>query len=80
MPRPLSVLRMRPLAIFPNYVGHFNQRALNQERNEVRAAYVHLAQHMQERRRMMQWWSNYLELNKDEFHAPYDLSGINIIN
>ncbi|HBR4412032.1 TPA: tyrosine-type recombinase/integrase, partial [Klebsiella pneumoniae] len=52
----------------------------HQERNEVRAAYVHLAQHMQERRRMMQWWSNYLELNKDEFHAPYDLSGINIIN
>ncbi|HFK8219698.1 TPA: tyrosine-type recombinase/integrase [Escherichia coli] len=52
----------------------------HQERNEVRAAYVHLAQHMQERRRMMQWWSNYLELNKDEFHAPYDLSDINFIN
>ena len=29
----------------------------HQERNEVRAAYVHLAQHMQERRQMMQWWS-----------------------
>ncbi|HFS8155635.1 TPA: tyrosine-type recombinase/integrase, partial [Enterobacter roggenkampii] len=28
----------------------------HQERNEVRAAYVHLAQHMQERRQMMQWW------------------------
>ncbi|END2548755.1 TPA: integrase arm-type DNA-binding domain-containing protein, partial [Enterobacter roggenkampii] len=27
----------------------------HQERNEVRAAYVHLAQHMQERRQMMQW-------------------------
>ena len=41
---------------------------------------MRILQHMQERRRMMQWWSNYLELNKDEFHAPYDLSGINIIN
>lgn len=45
----------------------------HQERNEVRAAYVHLAQHMQERRQMMQWWSSYLELNKEEFHAPYNL-------
>ncbi|MFB4406963.1 tyrosine-type recombinase/integrase [Enterobacter hormaechei subsp. xiangfangensis] len=44
----------------------------HQERNEVRAAYVHLAQHMQERRQMMQWWSSYLELNKEEFHAPYN--------
>ncbi len=51
----------------------------HQERNEVRAAYVHLAQHMQERRRMMQWWSNYLDINKDEYHPPYNLPDVSIL-
>ncbi|WP_313141214.1 integrase arm-type DNA-binding domain-containing protein [Leclercia sp.] len=45
----------------------------HQERNEVRAAYVHLAQHMQERRQMMQWWSDYLSLNTERYVAPYDM-------
>ncbi|EJP2086442.1 tyrosine-type recombinase/integrase, partial [Salmonella enterica] len=45
----------------------------HQERNEVRAAYVHLAQHMQERRQMMQWWSDYLSLNTERYVAPYDI-------
>jgi len=30
------------------------------EGNSVKAAYNH-AQHLQERRKMMQWWANYLE-------------------
>jgi len=30
------------------------------ERNEVRAAYNH-AQHLKERRKMMQWWADYLD-------------------
>ncbi|MEX5421990.1 integrase arm-type DNA-binding domain-containing protein [Enterobacter cloacae] len=45
----------------------------HQERNEVRAAYVHLAQHMQERRQMMQWWSDYLSFNTERYVAPYDM-------
>ncbi|EBN2925610.1 integrase, partial [Salmonella enterica] len=49
----------------------------HQERNEVRAAYVHLAQHMQERRRMMQWWSNYLSINSENYVAPYDMGSEN---
>lgn len=51
----------------------------HQERNEVRAAYVHLAQHMQERRRMMQWWSDYLEANADKHVAPYDMKKLRVV-
>ena len=51
----------------------------HQERNEVRAAYVHLAQHMQERRRMMQWWSDYLEANSDKHVAPYDMKKLRVV-
>lgn len=45
----------------------------HQERNEVRAAYIHLAQHMQERRRMMQWWSHYIISNCESYIAPYEI-------
>ena len=31
------------------------------ERNKVRAAYVHHAEFLDERRRMMQWWADYLD-------------------
>lgn len=32
----------------------------HQERNGVRAAYIHHAQYLEERGRMMQWWADYL--------------------
>ena len=51
----------------------------HQERNEVRAAYVHLAQHMQERSRMMQWWSDYLQANTDQHIAPYDMKKLRVV-
>ena len=51
----------------------------HQERNEVRAAYVHLAQHMHERRRMMQWWSNYIEANTDRYIAPYKMKKLRVV-
>lgn len=38
------------------------------ERNKVRAAYNH-AQHLPERRKMMQWWGDYLEKVGMEFYA-----------
>ncbi|EFA6625042.1 integrase arm-type DNA-binding domain-containing protein [Escherichia albertii] len=43
----------------------------HQERNGVRAAYVHKAQHLEARKMMMQWWSDYLDANREEYVAPY---------
>ncbi|MAR89471.1 MAG: integrase [Pseudomonadales bacterium] len=33
----------------------------HQERNKVRGAYTHHAQYLDERKRMMQWWADYLD-------------------
>lgn len=35
----------------------------HQERNSVRAAYMHKAEHLDERRLMVQWWTDYLDTN-----------------
>ena len=48
-----------------NEVGHFNPDAIERqlahaERDKVRAAYLH-GQYLAERRRMMDWWSNYCD-------------------
>lgn len=43
----------------------------HQERNSVRAAYIHKAEHMEERRPMLQWWADYLEACRGEFIPPY---------
>ncbi|EKA96186.1 integrase [Proteus mirabilis] len=37
----------------------------HQERNSVRAAYIHKAEHIEERRLMVQWWADYLEGNRE---------------
>ncbi|PLY36749.1 hypothetical protein F164LOC_13810 [Pectobacterium carotovorum] len=39
--------------------------------NGVRAAYVHKAEHLEARIEMMQWWSDYLDVNRDGYVAPY---------
>ncbi|MBO1929805.1 tyrosine-type recombinase/integrase [Providencia rettgeri] len=36
----------------------------HQERNSVRAAYIHKAEHIEERRLMVQWWADYLDVNR----------------
>lgn len=46
----------------------------HQERNSVRAAYIHKAEHLGERRLMMQWWADFLKANKDEAVSPFDFS------
>ncbi|MFC7298962.1 tyrosine-type recombinase/integrase [Herminiimonas aquatilis] len=46
----------------------------HQERNSVRAAYIHKAEHLDERRLMMQWWADYLEANKKKAISPFDFS------
>ncbi|MFA2170354.1 hypothetical protein ACD968_25775, partial [Escherichia coli] len=33
----------------------------HQERNGVRAAYIHKAEHLEERRLMLQWWADFLD-------------------
>lgn len=43
----------------------------HKERNGVRAAYVHKAEHLEARIEMMQWWSDYLEECTEEYVAPY---------
>ncbi|AYL61185.1 tyrosine-type recombinase/integrase [Citrobacter youngae] len=43
----------------------------HQERNSVRAAYIHHAEHLDARKTMMQWWSDYLDVSRDGYVAPY---------
>lgn len=46
----------------------------HQERNGVRAAYIHKAEHIEERRLMVQWWADYLEANREKHITPYDFA------
>ncbi len=43
----------------------------HKERNGVRAAYVHKAEHLEARMEMTQWWSDYLDVNREGYVAPY---------
>ncbi|WP_053144998.1 tyrosine-type recombinase/integrase [Erwinia billingiae] len=42
------------------------------ERNNVRAAYIHTSEHLDERRLMVQWWADYLDYNLNLPTTPYD--------
>ena len=42
------------------------------ERNNVRAAYIHTSEYLDERRLMVQWWADFLDINKKEYMSPYD--------
>ncbi|WP_271407653.1 tyrosine-type recombinase/integrase [Pseudomonas sp. Q1-7] len=46
----------------------------HQERNSVRAAYIHKAEHLEERRLMVQWWADYLDANRGRHVTPYDFA------
>ncbi|MFE8147229.1 integrase arm-type DNA-binding domain-containing protein [Brenneria goodwinii] len=43
----------------------------HQERNSVRAAYIHKAAHLEARKAMMQWWSDYLDACREVCVPPY---------
>lgn len=43
----------------------------HKERNGVRAASVHKAEHLEARMEMMQWWSDYLDVSRVGYIAPY---------
>lgn len=44
----------------------------HQERNSVRAAYIHKAEHLDERKLMLQWWADYLDLLRIRQVSPFD--------
>ncbi|MNZ30543.1 Prophage CP4-57 integrase [compost metagenome] len=46
----------------------------HQERNGVRAAYIHKAEHIEERRLMCQWWADYLDACREEYHTPFEFA------
>lgn len=46
----------------------------HQERNNVRAAYTHKAEHLPERRLMLQWWADYLDNCRTGFITPYEFA------
>lgn len=46
----------------------------HQERNSVRAAYIHKAEHLDERRLMLQWWADYLDETTTRRIAPFDFN------
>ncbi|EBO9521033.1 tyrosine-type recombinase/integrase [Salmonella enterica] len=50
----------------------------HQERNTVRLAYIHKAEHMEARMDMMQWWSDYLDMCSETWVPPYIWSQQNI--
>lgn len=49
----------------------------HQERNDVRAAYIHKAEHMDERRLMLQWWADFLDANREKTISPFDYAKVN---
>ncbi|WP_370611561.1 tyrosine-type recombinase/integrase [Klebsiella aerogenes] len=49
----------------------------HQERNSVRAAYIHKAEHLDERRLMLQWWADFLDANRQEAVSPFDYAKVN---
>ncbi|MGG5152527.1 tyrosine-type recombinase/integrase [Alcaligenes aquatilis] len=46
----------------------------HQERNAIRAAYIHKAEHLNERQKMMQWWADFLNANKTKAVSPFDFA------
>ncbi|MBK2735330.1 DUF4102 domain-containing protein [Klebsiella pneumoniae] len=49
----------------------------HQERSSVRAAYIHKAEHLGERRLMLQWWADYLDANREKGVSPFDFAKLN---
>lgn len=46
----------------------------HKERNHVRAAYIHKAEFLEQRRLIMDWWNRYLEANRQGHVSPYDFA------
>lgn len=46
----------------------------HQERSSVRAAYIHKAEHLDERRLMLQWWADFLDANGNCMIRPFEFA------
>ncbi|EIK96788.1 integrase family protein [Pseudomonas sp. M47T1] len=46
----------------------------HKERNNVRAAYIHKAEFLEERRMIMTWWSRFLEANRGDHVTPHEFA------
>ncbi|WGL28442.1 integrase arm-type DNA-binding domain-containing protein [Pectobacterium brasiliense] len=46
------------------------------ERNSVRAAYIHKAEHLDERKLMLQWWADFLDANREKAVSAFDFGKI----
>lgn len=44
------------------------------ERNNVRAAYIHTSEHLDERRLMVQWWADYLYSNREKHISAFEFA------
>ncbi|MDU2882046.1 MAG: integrase, partial [Enterobacter sp.] len=42
----------------------------------VRAAYIHTSEHLDERRLMIQWWADYLDVNRNGYIPAYDYAKV----
>ncbi|EMB0330245.1 integrase, partial [Escherichia coli] len=45
--------------------------------NSVQAAYIHKAEHLDERKLMLQWWADFLDANRERAITPFDYAKIN---
>lgn len=46
----------------------------HKERNRVRAAYIHKAEFLEQRRLIMAWWSNYIDANRSGHATPHEFA------
>jgi hypothetical protein len=46
------------------------------ERNSVRAAYINKAEHLDERRLILQWWADFLDANREKEISPFHFAKI----
>ncbi|AOR60411.1 tyrosine-type recombinase/integrase [Pectobacterium parmentieri] len=46
------------------------------ERNSVRAAYIHKAEHLDERKLMLQWWADFLDANREKAVSAFDFGKV----
>lgn len=54
--------------------GAIERQLSHSERNNVRAAYIHTSEHLDERRLMVQWWADYLDDNRMNIISPFDFA------
>lgn len=43
----------------------------------MQAAYIHKAEHLDERKLMLQWWADFLDANRERAITPFDYAKIN---